>query len=348
MDKLSELTSQRKKEHLELSLNADVSFKTKSNGFDYYDFVHDAATEVDLSKISFETKFFKKKVNYPFIISCMTGGTSEAENINAQLSIAAEDLRIPIGVGSQRQALENLKFKNSYNIIRKNAGSVPVLGNLGGAELVKLKSFDSIKALIDLIQADAFVIHLNPLQELLQKEGTPNFKGLLKSLKRLTKEIKIPIIVKEIGSGISSKVANRLLDSGVKGIDVAGAGGTSWAAIEMLRNKSNVNDYFWDWGLPTSFCLREIKKLKKKYNFVLIGSGGINSGIEAAKAFALGSDFVASARTVLKQLDLNGVDGVKNLITDWFETIKKIMFLTGSNSLNELRKKKLIRREILY
>jgi len=348
MDKQIEKTSQRKKEHLELSLKSDVSFKTKSNGFEFYDFVHDAATEVDLSKISFETKFFKKKVNFPFIISCMTGGTSEAENINAQLAVAAEELKIPIGVGSQRQALENQKYKNSYSVIRKNASTVPLLGNLGAAELVKFKSFDSIKVLIDLIEADVFVIHLNPLQELLQKEGTPDFKGLLNSLKRLTREIKIPVIVKEIGSGISAKVAKRMLDSGVKGIDVAGAGGTSWAAIEMLRNKSNVNDYFWDWGLPTSFCLREIKKLKKKYDFLLIGSGGINSGIEAAKAFALGSDFVASARTVLKQLDLSGVDGVKNLITDWFETIKKIMFLTGSNSLNKLRKKKLIRREILY
>ena len=161
MARQTDITSQRKKEHLELSLNADVSFKTKSNGFEYYDFVHDAATEVDLSKINFETNFFKKKVNYPFIISCMTGGTSEAENINAQLALAAEELKIPIGVGSQRQALENQKYKNSYSIIRENAGSVPLLGNLGAAELVKLKSFDSIKMLVDLVEADVFVIHLN-------------------------------------------------------------------------------------------------------------------------------------------------------------------------------------------
>jgi len=348
MNKITDPTSQRKKEHLELSLNSDVSFKTKSNGLDHYEFIHHATTEVELDKISFETKFFKKKINYPFIISCMTGGTEEAENINAQLAKAAEELKIPIGVGSQRQILENKNYRNTYDIIRKNAKSVPVLGNLGAAELVKLKSIDSIKILVDLIEADAFVIHLNPLQELLQPEGTPNFYGLLKSLKRLVKEIDIPIIIKEIGAGISGKAAKMLLEAGVRGIDVAGAGGTSWAAIEMLRNKSMTNDYFWDWGLPTSFCLRENSKLKKNYKFILIGSGGINSGIDAAKAFALGADYVASARTILKQLDSNGIDGVKNLLIDWFDTIKKIMFLTGSNTIKELRKNKLIRKENFY
>jgi isopentenyl-diphosphate delta-isomerase len=348
MNKIIDPTSKRKKEHLELSLSADVAFKNKSNGFEYYEFIHDATTEVELDKIYFETIFFKKKINYPFIISCMTGGTEEAENINAQLAIAAEELKIPIGVGSQRQAIENKNFRNTYDIIRKNAKTVPVLGNLGAAELVKLKSFTSVKLMVDLIQADAFVIHLNPLQELIQPEGTPCFSGLLKSLKRLVKEIEIPVIVKEIGSGISGKASKALLETGVKGIDVAGAGGTSWAAIEMLRNKSMTNDYFWDWGLPTSFCLKENLKLKKKYKFLLIGSGGINSAIDAAKAFALGADYVASARTILKELNSTGSEGVTNLITNWFEIIKKIMFLTGSKSLKDLRKNKLFRRELIY
>ena len=341
-------TSNRKKEHLELSLNEDVSFKTKSNGFEHYDFIHDAATEVELNKISFETKFFKKKINYPFIISCMTGGTEEAENINAQLAIAAEKLKIPIGVGSQRQALESKDYRNSYDIIRENAHSVPVLGNLGAAELVRLKSADPIKLLIELVEADVFVIHLNPLQELIQREGTPQFTGLLKSLSRLTKEINIPVIVKEIGAGISSKVAKRLLETGVKGIDVAGTGGTSWAGIEMIRNKSMVDEFFWDWGLPTSYCLKENSILKKKYKFILIGSGGINTAIDAAKAFALGADFVASARTILRELDSSGVDGVKNLISNWFDTIRKIMFLTGSGSFKEFKKDKIIRRDLLF
>jgi isopentenyl-diphosphate delta-isomerase len=341
-------TSVRKKEHLQLSLKENVAFKLKTNGFDHYDFIHDAITEVELQKINFKTKFFNKKINYPFIISCMTGGTADAENINAHLAIAAEELKIPVGVGSQRQALENKSYQNTYQIIRKNAKSVPVLGNLGAAELVLLKSIDPIKMLIDLIDADAFVIHLNPLQELLQEEGTPNFTGLLKSLRKVTKEINIPVIVKEIGSGISSKVTKQLLEVGVKGIDVAGAGGTSWAGIEMLRNKSSENDYFWDWGLPTSYCLKENSKLKKKYSFVLIGSGGINTAMDAAKAFALGADYVASARTILKVLDASSVDGIKSLVRGWFEIIRNIMFLTGSESLKEFRKNKIVRKELLY
>ena len=198
------------------------------------------------------------------------------------------------------------------------------------------------------IEADVFVIHLNPLQELIQKEGTPNFKGLLKSLQQLIKKSNVPVIIKEIGAGISANVAAKLLDTGVKGIDVAGAGGTSWAGIEILRNKSNTNYYFWDWGLPTSYCLKENMQLKKDYKFALIGSGGINSAIDAAKALALGADYVASARTILKELDKNGLEGVISLVTDWFETIKKIMFLTGSKSLKELRKNKILRRELLY
>ncbi|MBV6419319.1 MAG: Isopentenyl-diphosphate delta-isomerase [Ignavibacteriaceae bacterium] len=344
---MTDYTTRRKKEHLELSLTADVSFKTKTNGFELYEFIHNAATEVELNKISFETKFFKKKINYPFIISCMTGGTEEAENINAELAIAAEELKIPIGVGSQRQALEDKNYRNTYSVIRKNAKSVPVLGNLGAAELVRLKSYSSVQMLIDLIEADAFVIHLNPLQELLQQEGTPNFKGLIKCLKKFIKAINIPVIVKEVGAGISGKASKILLETGVRGIDVAGAGGTSWAAIEMLRNKSVVNDYFWDWGLPTSFCLRENSKLKKEFRFVLIGSGGINSAIDAAKAFALGADYVASARLILKQLDSNGIEGVKKLVVDWFDDIRKIMFLTGANTIKDLRKNKLLRKDQL-
>jgi isopentenyl-diphosphate delta-isomerase len=202
--------------------------------------------------------------------------------------------------------------------------------------------------LIDLVEADAFVIHLNPLQELLQPEGNPNFKGLNKSLRRLVREIDIPVIIKEVGAGISKQASKTLLETGVKGIDVAGAGGTSWAGIEMLRNKSSMNDYFWDWGLPTSFCLRENSKLKKDFNFILIGSGGINTATDAAKALALGADYVASARIILKQLDKNGIDGVKNLIIEWFDIIKKIMFLTGSHNLKSLKKNKLLRKEFLY
>lgn len=340
-----EITARRKKEHLDLCLTDDVGFRTKTNGFDKYDFVHDAATEVEIDKVDFHTRFFKKKISYPFIISCMTGGTMEAENINAKLAFAAQKLNIPIGVGSQRQALEDSEQFRSYKIIRENAPSIPVLANIGAAQVVRFNSLKPIDEIVDMINADVLVIHLNPLQELLQKEGEANFKGLLKKIKKITQQISIPVIVKEVGSGIGAPTARKLLNAGVKGIDVAGSGGTSWAGVEILRNNNKDEDHFWDWGIPTSYCIKEIYKLKKNHKFLLIGSGGINSPIDMAKAFALGSDYTASARIVLQELDKKGTDGVIDLIENWFEVLKKVMFLTGSSSLKQLRDKKLIKKE---
>lgn len=339
-------TSTRKKEHIQLCLTDKVGFRSKTNGFEKYDFIHDALTEVDISKLSFQTKLFSKKINYPFLISCMTGGTEEAENINQRLAVIAEELKIPIGVGSQRQALENQDNHYSYKVIRKTAKSVPVLGNIGAAQLVQSKNLTDILSLIDMLEADAFVVHLNPLQELLQPEGEPNFVGLLKKIEKLILKSKVPVIVKEVGSGISKDIAKRLLDIGVNGIDVAGAGGTSWAGVEIIRSKSDKD--FWDWGLPTSYCLKEIYPLKKKYKFTLVGSGGINSANDLALAFAFGADLVASARIILQTLMKNGDDAVTKLIINWFEYLKKIMFLTGSENLTELKNGKIIKKEELF
>ncbi len=338
--------SKRKKEHIELCLTDKVSFKEKTNGFDYYDFKHYAITEVVPEEINFQTKFLGKKINFPFLISCMTGGTVEAESINAKLALAAEQLKIPVGVGSQRQALENGNLINTYKIIRKNAPTVPLLANIGAAQTIQQKN--NLIKLVEMVEADALVIHINPLQELLQPEGEPNFKGLLKSIEKVVKIIGVPVIAKEVGSGITAEAAKKLLETGVKGIDVAGSGGTSWAGVEILRRKENLKNEFWDWGLPTSFCIKEIFKLKKKYKFTLIGSGGINSGIDAAKAFALGSDLVASARIILQELDKKDVNGVVELIQNWISTIRNVMFLTGSSTLKEFKKNKIIRKDFLY
>jgi isopentenyl-diphosphate Delta-isomerase len=343
-----DLTSQRKKEHIELCLTDEVSFKEKTTGFERYDFVHYAITEVDIAKISFHSKFFNKKVNYPFLISCMTGGTSKAEDINARLSVVANQLNIPLGVGSQRQALENTEFHKSYKIIRQNAPDIPVMGNIGASQISAFKKFDQVKYLVDLVEADVMVVHVNPLQELLQKHGEPNFKGFLTKVEKLVKFLNIPVMVKEVGAGISKKAAQRLLEAGVAGIDVAGAGGTSWAGVEILRNRGNSLSEFWDWGLPTSFCIKEIYKLKKNYKFVLIGSGGIYNAFDIAKAISLGADFAASARVILQTLYKNGVEAVVGLVEDWFDTVRKIMYLTGSGSLTDLRKNKLLKKEELY
>jgi isopentenyl-diphosphate delta-isomerase len=340
-------TSKRKKEHLELCITDDVAFKNKSAGFESYEFLHYAITEVDLSRINFETKFFEKKINYPFLISCMTGGIDAAESINAKLSVAANELNIALGVGSQRQALENKSFHHTYKVIRKNAPAIPILGNIGGSQIAGMKSFKSVQYLVDLIEADGMVVHVNPAQELMQPEGDIFQKGLLKNIKKLVKSLNVPVLVKEVGAGISGLAAKRLLDTGVKGIDVAGAGGTSWSGVEILRSNENKNSEFWDWGLPTSYCIKQVSKLKKNYKFTLIGSGGVNSGFDAAKAFALGADIVASARKILITLNKYKVEGVINLVKDWFEMVRKIMYLTGSSTLRELRKNKLIEKENL-
>jgi isopentenyl-diphosphate delta-isomerase len=343
----SKSTLQRKKDHIELCLTDKVNFKDKTNGFDRYDFKHYAITEVEKNKVDFTTSFLKKKINYPFLISCMTGGTAETENINEQLAVAANELNIPMGVGSQRQALENKHHHESYRVLRRKAPTIPILGNIGASQITKMKNFDPVYEILNLIEADALVVHLNSSQELFQYKGEPDFSGLLKKLEKLVKKVNIPIIAKEVGAGISKKSASKLLGIGIKGIDVAGAGGTSWSAVEILRSKGADNNPFWDWGLPTSYCIKEVFKLKKEHKFILIGSGGINNPFDAAKAFALGADIIASAKLILLELDKNGEIGIRDLVISWFEIIRNIMFLTGSNKINELRNK-IILKEKLY
>lgn len=348
MTKPSEIISQRKREQISLTLTDKVAFKEKTNGFNYYEFKHFAITEVEREKINFSTNFFTKKINLPFLISCMTGGTPEAEIINAGLAEAAHDLNIPLGIGSQRNALENKAYHKSYKIIRKIAPKIPILGNIGAAQIAKCKDVKEILRIVDLVEADVMVVHLNPLQELIQENGEPNFRGLFKNLEKIIKIIGVPIIAKEVGAGISGTAAKKLLSIGIKGIDVAGAGGTSWSGVELLRKGSNSDNYFWDWGLPTSYCIRKVSRLKKNFSFMLIGSGGINSAYDAAKAFALGADITASARVILQVFNKFGQEGVVKMIKDWFDIVKDIMFLTGSNSIFELQKNKIIRKDKLF
>ncbi len=340
-------TSNRKDDHLHLVMNEKVDFVNKTTGFERYDFIHYAVTDVDINKIDLSVEFFGKKINFPFMISSMTGGTDKATGINAELASVANDLNIPIGIGSQRQALENSDFHNSYKVIRKNAADVPVLANIGASEISNEFNSSDIEKIIDLVEADGLIIHLNPLQELMQKEGKPDFTNFLGNLKKLIDIIDIPVIVKEVGAGIGKKAARELLERGVKGIDVAGAGGTSWAAIEILRNGKSKSE-FWDWGLPTSYCIRKVRKLKSDYDFILIASGGINNGTDIAKALALGADFTASAKILLQTLINNGAESVKNLISGWFEIVKQIMFLTGAHTLDEFNKSKLILKKELF
>lgn len=343
MNKLNQNTSSRKKDHIEITVNKSVGFRDKTTGFEKWEFIHCALPEINFSEIETKTEFLGKQISFPLIISSMTGGYKEAEKINELLGSLAEKFKLAIGVGSQRQAIENKKFHHSFKIIRIVAPNAPVFGNIGAAEIADLKSIDKIKILAELISADGFAVHLNPLQEFLQPEGNRNFKNVLIGIEKLVKELGIPIIVKEIGAGVSKDVAQKLINVGVNIIDVAGAGGTSWAGVEILRQIQNKNlSNFWDWGIPTSESLIEVSSLKvKNKKLKIISSGGIYDGITMAKSIALGANYFANARSIIKSILENDISSGENLIKNWKEEFTGAMFLTGSKNLSELNKKKI-------
>ncbi len=350
-------TSSRKQQHVHISLTKDVAFRTKSSGFDRWDFLHNALPELNLSDVDPSTIFLEKKIALPFIISGMTGGYAKAEQINRQLAEVCVQKNIALGVGSQRQASENGQYHRSFSVVRETAPGIPIFGNIGAAEVARLRDASPIVRLIDLIQADGFAIHLNPLQELLQPEGDTNFRGVLDGIALLVNSIHVPIIVKEVGAGISADVARRLIDVGVKIIDIAGAGGTSWAGIEIMRRKigdgkkvqgdrtvekdvkSSNAEIFWDWGIPTVDALKSVCHLKSESpSLKIIASGGISNGIECAKSIAFGADFAGSALPVLQTLVSGGTKAVLRLIDQWEWELKSVMFLTGSRTIPDLQK----------
>jgi isopentenyl-diphosphate delta-isomerase len=347
-------TSSRKQQHVTITLNEDVSFRTKTTGFERWDLVHNALPELNLSDIDLCTSFLGKNVALPFIVSSMTGGYKEAERINRQLAEVCAHKKIALGVGSQRQALEDARYHRSFSIVREVAPDIPIFGNIGAAEVVKLKNASQILQMIDLIRADGFAVHLNPLQELLQPEGDTNFRGVLLGIEMLVKSLPIPVMVKEIGAGISAQVAQRLIDIGVKIIDVAGAGGTSWAGVEIVRGdhekgkkgRETTNlEIFWDWGIPTVDALRAVSVLKSESPWVkVIASGGISNGMDIAKSLALGADYTAAARPILIALAHGGIKSVLRLIEEWEWELKSVMFLTGSRSIAELQKQRVYSR----
>jgi isopentenyl-diphosphate delta-isomerase len=340
----SRTTPSRKRQHVDITMNNDVAFRRKSTGLEEWEFVNNALPELDLSEIEPSTTFLGKPLSLPFMISCMTGGYAEALRINRGLAEVCEETRIAMGVGSQRQALENSVYHRTFSVVRDAAPSIPIVGNIGSTEVAAMTSADPAKRLAELIGADAFAVHLNPLQEFLQPEGNTNFRGVLAGIAMLVRALPIPVIVKEIGAGISADVAKRLLDVGVQYIDVAGAGGTSWAGVEILRRKGRSFAHFWDWGIPTATALRDIIALRTGGDrFTVIASGGINNGLDAAKTIAFGADLVASARPMLKALHDGGKKRLRALIGAWAADLRGAMFLTGSANIQALQRVTLAR-----
>jgi len=332
-------TVSRKQAHVELCVQENVHFKKKATGFENYSFIHNALPELNYSAIKLDTLFLGKTIQFPLMISSMTGGYKDAENINASLSELCEHFQLPMGVGSQRQALEHEKYESTFSVVRKYAPTIPITANIGASEIRNIQSISPIRRIIDMVEADAVTIHINPLQELMQPEGTTEFSGVLDGIAFIVNHAQVPVIVKEVGAGISYDVAKRLLDVGVQVIDVAGAGGTSWAGVEILRSEPQAdNSFFWDWGIPTAECLAMIRPLKEETNFILVSSGGITSGIDMACSLALGADICSSARPLLTSLVNEGEKGLENTINTWVETLKKIMFLIGAHDIHSLQR----------
>jgi len=343
------LTTSRKQSHVELVVSEQVSFREIGSGFDRLRFIHNALPEINLSEVNTATQFLGKHLEVPILISSMTGGYEDAERINRAFAALSAKYGTAMAVGSQRQALENKRFHNSFKAARKENPTGLIFSNIGAAEVARLaheKKISKIKMLIDLIEADALIVHLNPLQELMQPEGMPNFKGVLRGIEQCVKSLGVPIMAKEVGAGISKDAAKRLVEVGVRVIDVAGAGGTSWAGVEILRQKKKDRrklEPFWDWGIPTVDALLQVRELKESMTFGIIASGGIHNGIDIATSIALGADLAGIAKPFITAFINDGEKGINRMMEDFITQLRYTMFLTGSDNLAALAKQPLQR-----
>ena len=330
----------RKNEHLEINLEKDVS-SSRSNGFEKFAFIHEALPEISLMDVKTETIFLRKTLKIPLLISSMTGGTPKGESINLRLAEAANETGIAMGVGSQRADIEKRDW-SSASKIREVAQTIPLYANLGAVQMNYGFSVYDCQYAVDRISADALILHLNPLQEALQPEGQTNFKGLAKKIETVCKTLKVPVIVKEVGWGISAKTAKQLIDLGVSAIDVAGAGGTSWSEVEKFRatddRRYRLAALFKDWGIPTAEAVVQVRESIP--GIPLIASGGINTGIDIAKAIALGANIAGIARSFLLAAN-ESTEAVIAKIMEIKTELQTTMFAIGAESIKALEQSKI-------
>ena len=332
------LERDRKAEHLELALQDHV--QVRRNFFQDYYFEHRALPELDLDAVDTSVTFLGKKLEAPLLISCMTGGTGEAERVNQNLAAAAEQAQIALGVGSQRKALEDPEQARTFQV-REAAPSVPLLGNLGAVQFNYGYGLDECEAAVGMIDADALALHLNPLQEAIQPEGDRDFSDLLPKIQHVAENLSVPVIAKEIGCGISGAMAQALVDHGVNIIDTAGLGGTSWARIEAQRaDDVELGELFADWGIPTPESIQQVRAVP---GTTVIGSGGVRNGIDVAKAIALGADLVGMASPFLK-VAVESEEAVRAKIRKTVRELKITMFCIGVQSIQELRDARIYQR----
>jgi len=330
-------TQTRKADHLRICLDEDVQFHGVTNGLERYRFTHCCLPELNRSEIDLSTTFLRKLLGAPLLISSMTGGTQEAKTINFRLAEVAQHYKLAMGVGSQRVAVENPQVADTF-AVRSLAPDILLFANLGAVQLNYSYGLDECRRVVDLCQADALILHLNPLQECIQPKGDTNFKGLIDKISILCNKLPVPVIAKEVGNGISAAMAQKLLDAGVSAIDVAGAGGTSWAKVESERalnvQQRRLGLTFADWGLPTAECITSIRAFAP--DIPLIASGGLRNGMDVAKAIALGADISGLAWPFL-QAAAESVDAVDALVQLLIAEMTTVLFCTGNVTLSQLK-----------
>lgn len=331
------MLEQRKSEHLRINLEKDVSFPRLTTGLERYRFIHNALPEITLDEVDLTTSFLGRKLALPVLISSMTGGTSEAQRINFHLAEGAQAAGIAMGLGSLRAAIEAPHLADTFRV-RPLAPDILLLANLGAAQLNTGIGPDECQHVVDLVDADALILHLNPLQEALQAHGDTNWRGLLQKIETVCNRLDVPVIAKEVGWGISGRVARQLVDAGVAVIDVAGAGGTSWSQVEMHRAPTErlrrLCAQFADWGIPTADALLEVRTALPE--IPVIASGGLRSGMDLAKVLALGADLGGLAGPFLKAAN-NSAEAVCNLANDIADTLRTVMFSIGVTSIKTLK-----------
>ena len=330
-------TQTRKADHLRICIEEDVQFRTNTNGLDRYRFIHCCLPELDYKDLDTKTTFLGKQLGAPLLISSMTGGTETAKKINYRLAEVAQKYKLAMGVGSQRVAVEKPDLAHTF-AVRSLAPDILLFANLGAVQLNYTYGLDRCLRVVDMLQADALILHLNALQECIQPNGDTNFKGLLDKIEKICYKISVPVIVKEVGNGISGKMAQKLVDAGVSAIDVAGAGGTSWAKVESERAENplqrQLGKTFADWGLPTAECIVAIRKLYP--DIPLIASGGLRSGMDVAKAIALGADLAGLAWPFL-QAASQSTDALDDLVQLIIAELSTVLFCTGNGTVSQLK-----------
>lgn len=339
--------SQRKKDHLALCSGPNVGFREKTTGFEDVRLIHDALPEMHADDVDSSTELLGKKLAAPFIVAAMTGGTERAHKVNCDIARAADELGLGFGVGSQRAMFERPDTTWTFEV-RDVAPNLLLLGNLGVVQ-ARAMSTQEIADLVGKIGADALCIHLNPAMEIVQPGGDRDFSGGLETLARLVAELPVPVVAKETGCGLSRSVALRIYETGVRTVDVSGAGGTSWVAVEAHRavgeDDKVLAEELWDWGIPTAASVAQCSGL----GLDVIATGGLKTGTDVTKAVALGATAGGIAAAVLRAHKAGGYEGAKAFLRHVMNSVRAQMLLTGSRSVAELRNApKIIRGELAH